>query len=162
MRTDITITNPRNLKLQCSFWEPKVTNYKPPCVIYLHGNCSSRVEALSVIECILPLGMSVFSFDFAGCGLSDGDFISLGWHERDDLETIIDYLRSIKISSIGLWGRSMGAVTALMYAERDLSIGGMVLDSPYSDLKLLIRDVAIYDMNIPSHMVHGVLKFIKS
>jgi hypothetical protein len=36
----------------------------------------------------------------------------------------------------------MGAVTALMYAEKDLSIAGMVLDSPFSDLKLLVKDLA--------------------
>ena len=36
----------------------------------------------------------------------------------------------------------MGAVTALMYSERDLNIGGMVLDSPFSDLKLLVKDLA--------------------
>jgi hypothetical protein len=38
------------------------------------------------------------------------------------------------VSTIGLWGRSMGAVTALMYADYDPSIGGLVLDSPFSNL----------------------------
>ena len=44
-RTDLTLTNKRNLKLCCSFWEPEVRKYpKLPCVIYLHGNSSSRTE----------------------------------------------------------------------------------------------------------------------
>ena len=34
----------------------------------------------------------------------------------------------------GLWGRSMGAATALMYAASDPSIGALVLDSPFSSL----------------------------
>ena len=39
------------------------------------------------------------------------------------------------MSTIGLWGRSMGAVTALMHADRDPSIAAMVLDSPFTTLK---------------------------
>ena len=38
------------------------------------------------------------------------------------------------VSTIALWGRSMGAATALMHGERDPSIAGMVLDSAFADL----------------------------
>jgi hypothetical protein len=55
----------------------------------------------------------------------------------------------------------MGAVTALMYSERDLNIGGMVLDSPFSDLKLLVKDLAKTYSNIPSLLISGALKFVK-
>jgi len=34
-----------------------------------------------------------------------------------------------------MWGRSMGAATALLHANRDPSIAGMVLDSAFADLK---------------------------
>lgn len=48
--------------------------------------------------------------------MSEGEYISLGWHEKDDLQCVIDYLRSSgKVSLIGLWGRSMGAATALLH-----------------------------------------------
>jgi alpha/beta superfamily hydrolase len=54
---------------------------------------------------LIPNYICLFSFDFAGCGLSEGEYISLGWYERDDAACVIDYLRkSNKISSIGLWG----------------------------------------------------------
>lgn len=44
--------------------------------------------------------------------MSEGEYISLGWHEIDDVEIVVKYLRNTgKISNIGLWGRSMGAVT---------------------------------------------------
>lgn len=49
--------------------------------------------------------MTLFCFDFAGCGLSGGDYISLGWYERDDVELVVDWLRkSDRVSTIGLWG----------------------------------------------------------
>lgn len=39
-----------------------------PCVIYLHGNASSRMEGLSLIELLIPYDISVVVLDFAGCG----------------------------------------------------------------------------------------------
>jgi esterase/lipase len=80
--------------------------------------------------------------DFAGCGLSEGEYISLGWFEREDVEIITNHLRSSgTVSTIGIWGRSMGAVTALMYADRDPSIAGLVLDSAFSSLRKLAEDL---------------------
>lgn len=29
--------------------------------------------------------ISLLNFDFGGCGISEGDYVSLGWYERDDL-----------------------------------------------------------------------------
>lgn len=83
--------------------------------------------------------MTLFCFDFAGCGKSEGEFISLGWHERDDVNVIVNYLRKErKVNTVGLWGRSMGAATALLHSNRDHSIAGLVLDSAFSDLKTLV------------------------
>jgi fermentation-respiration switch protein FrsA (DUF1100 family) len=87
--------------------------------------------------------ITIFSFDFAGCGKSEGEYISLGWYERDDVDVVVEWLRkSNKVSTIGLWGRSMGAVTALMHADRDPSIAGLVLDSPFSNLRTLAEELA--------------------
>jgi cephalosporin-C deacetylase-like acetyl esterase len=95
-RTDITLTNQRNQKLFCSFWEPydEEREYdRLPCVVYLHGNSSSRAEAVPEVKYLLPMNVTLFSFDFAGCGRSEGDYISLGWYEREDVECVIEYLR---------------------------------------------------------------------
>jgi fermentation-respiration switch protein FrsA (DUF1100 family) len=84
--------------------------------------------------------MTVFTFDFAGCGLSEGEYISLGCYEKDDVDCVFRYLRSLEtVSSIGIWGRSMGAVTALMYSDTNHEIGCVVLDSPFSNLEKLSK-----------------------
>lgn len=88
-----------------------------PVVVYLHGNGSCRVEAEVLFDHILPYGMSVFSLDFSGSGRSDGEYISLGVYEKHDVEAVVNYLSSCDyVSSIALWGHSMGAATATMYA----------------------------------------------
>lgn len=62
-----------------------------------------------------------------GSGLSEGQWVTLGAEEQNDVEVAVAYLRATgKVSTLGLWGRSMGAVTALLYSQRDPSIAGMV------------------------------------
>ena len=39
-----------------------------------------------------PSRCAARSFDFSGSGLSDGEFVSLGWWEREDLAAVIEYL----------------------------------------------------------------------
>lgn len=53
--------------------------------------------------------------------------MTLGAHEVEDLEVAVGHVRARHPdSAVGLWGRSMGAVTALLYAQRDPSIAGVV------------------------------------
>lgn len=87
-RKDFQLTNPRNLNFECSLWEP-VASDRPserlPCVIYMHGNSSARIEALSSLSVILTLGATLLAIDFAGSGLSEGEYVSLGAFEKEDL-----------------------------------------------------------------------------
>jgi alpha-beta hydrolase superfamily lysophospholipase len=67
-----------------------------------------------------------------------------------------------RVSTIALWGRSMGAVTALLHADRDPSIAGLVLDSPFSDLPKLVNELAYHYTKLPSFLVNPALKVIAS
>jgi alpha/beta superfamily hydrolase len=65
------------------------------------------------------MNCTLFTFDFSGCGRSEGQWVTLGYKEQDDLQTVIDHLRGTnKVSLIGLWGRSMGAVTSIFYTTK--------------------------------------------
>jgi len=143
-REDLEVVNGRGHKLACSWWkfEPEEAPAEQlPCVIYLHGNASCRIAAFELLRHLLPLGITVFAMDFAGSGLSGGEYVSLGYFEREDVEAAIAHLRgSGQVSTVGLWGHSMGAATALLYGDRDPSIAGMVLDSAFADLMQLVRE----------------------
>jgi pimeloyl-ACP methyl ester carboxylesterase len=138
-RADLTLTA-RGGRIQCSFYHQQVPT-QLPCVVYLHTSTGSRLEAMPILAVLLPSNINVFTFDCAGSGISDGEFVSLGWFEREDLGTVVSYIRQNELATcIGLWGRGMGAVTALLYADRDPCIGGMVLDSPFVSLKQLAEE----------------------
>ena len=111
-----------------------------PCIVYMHGNSSARIEALPQLSLCLSLGITLVALDFAGSGRSEGEFVSLGYYEKDDLKAVIEHLRaSGHVSRIALWGRSMGAVTALMHGERDPSLAAMV-----RVLGVLLDDFCVY------------------
>ncbi|KAM3577189.1 hypothetical protein VYU27_000872 [Nannochloropsis oceanica] len=118
-RTDFDVENGRNQKLGCSLWQPAGAETQDgwPCVIFLHGNSSSRVEAVktNVLKSVMASGSALVGFDFTGCGNADGEYISLGWFEVHDTRQVIDELRRRGCGRIVLHGRSMGAVTALQY-----------------------------------------------
>jgi len=131
--------------LHCSVFEPAVAGDvdRRPIVVYCHGNSSCRVGALEAIPVLLPIGCAVCAFDFSGCGMSDGEYVSLGWNETEDLRCILSWLRNRwSARPIGVWGRSMGAATALLYMPQDTNIVACVLDSPFANLSALVQEIA--------------------
>jgi len=86
----------------------------------------------------------LFTFDFSGCGNSEGEWISLGWNERDDLDVVIKYLKSLgTVSNIAVWGRSMGAATAIMYlADHHDVVSAAILDSSFSNFQSIVNTIA--------------------
>ncbi|KNA25610.1 hypothetical protein SOVF_005020 isoform A [Spinacia oleracea] len=164
-RKDVEIKNSRGDVLQCSHYAPPVSPEGKllPCVIYCHGNSGCRADASEAAIILLPLNITVFTLDFSGSGLSGGEHVTLGWNEKDDLKAVVDYLRSDgNTSMIGLWGRSMGAVTSLMCGAEDPSIAGMVLDSPFSDLvDLMMELVDTYKVRLPKFTVKFAIQYMR-
>ena len=55
----------------------------------------------------------------------------------------------------------MGAVTALFYAKRhSLYVNSMVLDSPFSDIKVMVQDVVSTNYKIPGALVSPILSML--
>lgn len=165
LRKDLEVKNSRGDVLQCSHYVP--IDYSRgkalPCVIYCHGNSGCRADASEAAIILLPSNITVFTLDFSGSGLSGGEHVTLGWNEKDDLKAVVECLRSDgNVSMIGLWGRSMGAVTSLMYGAEDPSIAGMVLDSPFSDLVDLMTElVDTYKIRIPKFTVKFAIQYMR-
>ncbi|CAB4305953.1 unnamed protein product [Prunus armeniaca] len=173
IRQDLELTNARGHTLRCSHYLPSPFPEDaslPVCyTTWNHALFSIfvlkkfKADANEAAVMLLPSNITVFTLDFSGSGLSDGDYVSLGWHERDDLKVVVSYLRSNKqISRIGLWGRSMGAVTCLLYGAEDPSIAGMVLDSAFSNLYVLMMElVDVYKIRLPKFTVKMAVQYMR-
>lgn len=154
-RVDFSVTNKFDYALQVSHWRPEHRPPKQtPCILYLHGNASCRVEALQVLKLALELGASLCAVDCGGSGLSDGEFVSLGYYERHDALAVLDELRAAELcdGNVALWGRSMGAVAAILAASTlDPLVSCVVADSPFSSLPDLCHDL------LDKHVKTGLL-----
>ncbi len=164
-RKDYDLINKQGLTLKCSFIEPD-DDSRPyeimPVVIYLHGNSSSRLEGIKMVPALLKHNINLFVFDFSGSGISEGDYISLGMNEKEDLSVIVDFVSKIPgVGNIGLWGRSMGAATAMLYCKTDKRIKAAVFDSPFTEFRLLAKQLCSNYKSIPFWLVDFAFLFIK-
>ena len=166
VRHDYEILNTRGKILKCSFLESVLesrTNYIMPVVIYLHGNASCRMEGIKYSPELLKRGINIFVFDFEGCGQSEGDYISLGWYEKDDVRTVIDFLEKLPgVGNIGLWGRSMGAATTMLYAYSDKRVKAICMDSPFAEFKVLAKELVNQYVKLPDFIIEGTMSLIKN
>ena len=166
IRKDFDLISSQGYKMKCSLIEPEPI-YRPskkmPIVIYLHGNASSRLEGLRTLSILLPHDINLFIVDLPGCGLSEGEYISLGYYESYDLGIIVDFLENLPgVGKIGLWGRSMGAATALIYAHRDKRIKAICMDSPFANFCRLANELTKKNISLPDFLINGALSIIRS
>mmetsp|Transcript_70501 Transcript_70501/g.131864 ORF Transcript_70501/g.131864 Transcript_70501/m.131864 type:complete len:474 (+) Transcript_70501:81-1502(+) len=164
-RRDLQLRNSRGQLLECSHFLPaKAPDALRPCVVYLHGNCSSRLEAFDALPVLLPRDITVFSLDLSGSGRSEGEYISLGYHEEKDLKAVLQYLRSTGIvSCIGFWGRSMGAATSILCVAEDQDIKAVVLDSAFGALRTVAEElVSRGRITVPQFILNLAMEMIRS
>ncbi|KAG5472261.1 hypothetical protein LSCM1_03660 [Leishmania martiniquensis] len=166
VRHDFELENMRGLRFQCSWFKPYPAR-RVPCVVYCHANCGGRYDALEALFALRE-GFSLFCLDFCGSGMSEGEYISLGFYERQDLVAVVEFLtlKSDEVDGVALWGRSMGAVAAIMYASKDPWVRCIVCDSPFASLRLLIDDLVERHGGrtaraVPKILVRGIVERIR-
>ena len=136
LRRDVALRNIRRERLVASHWAVDDAA-KRPCVIFCHANSASRVQAVHYLALLLSLGCSVLALDFAGAGLSEGDVVTLGFREADDIAAAVQFLRGdARVSRIAGWGSSAGAAALLFcMAKYDAALACCVLDGSYADVR---------------------------
>jgi hypothetical protein len=120
------------------------------------------MEGLHLIEPCSHLRMNLLLFDFAGAGHSEGEYVSLGWFESLDLALVIqDAKARFNIGPVSIWGRSMGAVASILYAEKNQAdVQALILDSPFSCLKGMIEQIGLDKFGMPAFVVKIAMKVI--
>ena len=95
------------------------------------------MEAMGIIR-LIPFKFSLAAFDFLGCGLNEEtDSISLGYRQAEQVGSVVKVLEG-KGFNVVLWGRSMGAATALRYGKAKV----IVADSSFQSFRSLCKQVA--------------------
>jgi len=157
---DITFRNPDGLVLRGWYLPPPPDGSgRAPAVAFGHGETGDRRDWLGTALAVHDAGFAGVLFDFTGRGESDGDVISLGVHEANDLRSALDTLAArpeVDPFRLAVAGRGMGAVAAIFLAADDARVKAVVLDSPYADLASLI-DRIIGGYHLPSSLFRPVV-----
>ena len=89
------------------------TNHK--WIISVHGYKDDHRFMLPYIKRFYEAGYNVFTQDNRAHGASDGDYISMGWYDKDDVYEWLDYIvRMDPDARIIVHGVSMGAATTML------------------------------------------------
>ncbi len=111
-------------------------------LILVHGISSNRTsrEATIIGSRLVKACFNVLLFDLRAHGTSEGERITGGIDEAEDVLGAFDYLQSRGIDSgeIGVLGRSMGAGAAVLAGAAEPAIRAVVLDSTYARVHDLI------------------------
>jgi alpha-beta hydrolase superfamily lysophospholipase len=78
-------------------------------------------------------GIDVLAFDLRAQGASDGDTLSFGGREQDDVLGAVAFARARGVRHVAVLGFSMGAAAAMLAAARSSDIESLVLDSAFAD-----------------------------
>ena len=131
-----------------AWWLPNGRKGKPP-VLILHGLGASKAHMMDYILFAQKEGYPVMAIDFRGHGESEASLTSIGFHESRDVEAGMRYIRGTGSGDPVLWGTSMGAVSALLAAERDGSVAGLIADAPFDTYRNTICHHAKLMYGIP-------------
>lgn len=132
-------------------------------MVYCHGNAGNKLEGLVAADVLIPNGMDLLSFDFSGCGNSEGEWVTLGWKEKEDLHAVLQWVKDQgRTSKVSLWGRSMGAATILMYdySNCPVPIASIVIDSSFDDFYKVAEEMC-GRMGLPKEMLTAMFPMIE-
>ena len=151
-----TITLQSNYRLEC--WVSDVDSAKAT-VLMFHGYTGEKSGMLDRANEFIAMGYNVMLCDFMGAGGSEGNKVTIGYEEAENVKTCYEYLRLKGEKNIYLFGTSMGAVAIL----RAISNGyvdprAIIIECPYGSMYETV--VARFKMvSMPSFPMAGLLVF---
>ncbi len=166
---DVTFDSEDGVKLAGTLGPAPNGNNDAPLVVFCHQYSACRHAASRYIGFLQDQEFRVFTFSFAGHGDSESHrrIVSRQWpttNESKDLRAALAYVRSrddVNTSSIGLFGTSRGAVTALVVASEDPDISCVVGEGTFSSIHVLYQYIHLWGPHIikPGFLVWLVRPF---
>ena len=130
--------------------------------VICHGHTWNRINSLKYARIFYTKGYNVVIYDHAYFGMSDGKFTSLGFYERKDLSSVLDYTRSIfgKDAFLVLHGESMGAVIVLCELSLRNDIDAVIADCAFSNTFKYYRQLCYRITHLPGFPIIDISNII--
>lgn len=137
-------------------------NTKLRIAIICHGYTCGKYSSMMYAELFLKRGITVLTYDHRNHGLSGKAHTSMGYYEKFDLQTVIDWCFETYGTNISIvaHGESMGAATVLSHLAIDGRIRCVIADCSYSDLRKQVKHLLKYRYHIPKFPFLYLARFI--
>ena len=123
----------------------------PAAVVLVHGYKMDSGEMAPVAAMLVENGFGVIIPDLRGHGDSDGELITFGHHEWQDIEAAIDYVVEHQPEvHVGIFGNSMGGALSICYAARDPRVEAISAQSPYASVRHSLKQGIKYFTGLPA------------
>lgn len=156
---EVTVTTEDGLKLYG--WYIPGTN--GATVMVQHGSPGGRQDGLHEAQFLNRHGYNVLMGSFRAHDESDGDLISLGYHERKDAAAWHQYLLDrddIDPDRIGMFGESMGGGTGILYTAENKGIRALATASAFALTQETVETLIEYELDPPNWATPILAQFI--
>ena len=131
--------------------------------IILHGYRSNPSSVLTIGEHFSEKGYNVLIPSMRACADSEGEYVGMGWLDKDDLKCWINLIiEENKNAEIILHGSSMGAATVLMASGDELpaNVKNIIADSGYTSVWDIFASEAKARFNLPEFPVLNMFQIV--
>jgi fermentation-respiration switch protein FrsA (DUF1100 family) len=146
---DVRVTTPDGLKLVGWY----VPSQNGAAIMAQHGFKSDRTGLLEEAAMLSEHGYGVLLTSVRAHDLSEGEVISFGLNEMQDLESWYQYLLTrdeVDPDRIGILGNSMGGSLAIQYSAQNENIRATVAHSAFSSLDDTVATSIEYFTGLPA------------
>lgn len=136
-------------------FNPTDTDSRKKVAVICHGYGWNRINSLKYAQVFYKLGFNVVLYDHSYFGQSEGQYCTLGYYERKDLSSVIDYARNTfgQDCIVALHGESMGAVTVLTELGLRSDVDLVVADCPFSNTLAYYKELFTKLTHLPSYPI---------
>ena len=117
-------------------------NEQPTTVmLLLHGIGGGKEHFYELAGTLAEQQIASVVYDARGHGESDGEYISYGFYEKQDVSTIVQAAKQrYPDIPIGIWGNSMGGAVALQALAIEPQLNFGIIESTFTDLNQIVYD----------------------
>lgn len=127
-------------------------------ILFNHGNAGNLSFRAAKVAALLKTGQSVFIYDYAGFGKSEGH--TTFESSIADGCTAFDFVRSLGYPNIILYGESIGSGIAAEVANRR-SAKALILDSAFTSLQEIAKEKILIFRLYPEFLMPKPIMIVK-
>ncbi len=132
-------------------------------IMIQHGSPGGRHDGLYEARIFNQAGYNILLGSFRAHDECDGELISFGHYEQQDLRSWHIYLierNDVDLNRIGLFGESMGGGTSILYAAGDRGVAAVATGSAFSLTQEVVEKFIEFETDIPLALIPLLAKFI--